>query len=154
MVVSLGLCALVVVQWARESALRTILAGMDVRLKSAEADASDLADKVRSYEEEIRRLTGLGETASTRAMEQQAEVDRLTTLLRERDAAAAVAVPEDFAATLKARNAEVTQQNGAITRQNEALRKLVRERDDLTDKLNARTREFNELTVKYNKLVK
>lgn len=151
-VVSLGLCALVVVQWTRESALRTILAGMDVRLKSAGADASDLADKVRTYEGEIRRLTGLQETSAIKATERQREVGRLTALLTERDAAAAL--PEDFVETMKARNAEVARQNGAITKQNAALRELVRERDDLTGRLNARTREFNELTAKYNKLMK
>lgn len=166
--ISLGLSLLVVVQWTRESSLRKELSGMDVRLISSEAETSDLKDKVRSWGEEITRLTELNKTAESKAEEQKQEIARLTGILQARDAAEATASasaspggPTDVAATLKARNEEVIRQNEAttklneaVTRQNASLQKLVRERDDLVDKLNARTRELNELTLKYNKLAK
>jgi uncharacterized protein YdcH (DUF465 family) len=41
-----------------------------------------------------------------------------------------------------------------MEKQNELLKQLVQERNDAIAKLNARTREFNELVEKYNKLTK
>jgi len=159
--ISLGLSLLVIVQWTRESGLRRELSAMDVRVMTAEAETSDLRDKLRSWGEEISRLTELNKTAVVKEAEQKEEIARLTGILQARDAAQAAEVPADYAATLKARNEEVLKQNEATARQNEAitkanaaLQKLVRERDDIVEKLNGRTRELNELTQKYNKLAK
>jgi hypothetical protein len=55
---------------------------------------------------------------------------------------------------LKDHNAAVTAQNSAIEKQNALLKQLANERDTAIEKLNARTREFNELVEKYNKLGK
>jgi hypothetical protein len=45
-------------------------------------------------------------------------------------------------------------QNAAIAKQNALLRQLTAERDAAIGQLNLRTREFNALTEKYNKLVR
>ena len=156
-VITLALCALVVVQWVRESALHTDLSSMDKRLHSSEAAQSDLEDKLKTWESEIQRLTENSTAAAKKEKELQAEIARLTTELTTRDAelkSASAAPPPDFVATMKARNDEVLKQNEAITKANASLQKLVQERDALAEKLNNRTREWNELTEKYNKLVK
>jgi chromosome segregation ATPase len=151
-----ALCALVVVQWVRESALKRDLSGMDMRLKSSEAAQSDLQDKLNTWEGELKRLTEQSAAAAEKEKELQTEITRLTTELTIRDTElkTATAAPPDFTAQMAARNEEVSKQNEAIAKQNEALKTLVRERDSLTEKLNARTREWNELTEKYNKLLK
>ena len=151
-----ALCALVVVQWVRESALKRDLSGMDVRLKSSEAAQSDLQDKLNTWEGEIKRLTEQSAAAAQKEKDLQSEITRLTAELTSRDneLKAAAAAPPDFVAEMKARNEEVAKQNEAIAKQNEALKALVQERDSLTEKLNSRTREWNELTEKYNKLLK
>jgi chromosome segregation ATPase len=155
-IITLALCALVVVQWVRESGLHTELSDMDKRLRSSEAAQSDLEDKLKTWESEIQRLTENSTAAAKKEKELHDEIARLTTELTARDAElkTASAAPPDYVATMKARNEEVTKQNEAITKANAALQKLVQERDALVEKLNARTREWNELTETYNKLVK
>ncbi|HWB03210.1 MAG TPA: hypothetical protein VG796_09315 [Verrucomicrobiales bacterium] len=152
----LALSALVVVQWVRESGLHRDLSDMDKRLRSSEAAQADLEDKLKNWEEEIKRLTENATAAATKEKELQAEIARLTTELTTRDAAlkTATEAPPDFVATMKARNEEVAKQNEAITKANAAIQKLVQERDALIEKLNARNKEWNELTEKYNKLAK
>ena len=59
-----------------------------------------------------------------------------------------------FTTNLKDHNAAVTAQNSAIEKQNALLKQLTTERDAAIEKLNARTREFNEVVEKYNKLAK
>ncbi|HEX2747116.1 MAG TPA: hypothetical protein VHM91_03885 [Verrucomicrobiales bacterium] len=155
-VITLALCALVVVQWVRESSLHTDLTAMDKRVHASEAAQSDLEDKLKTWEAEIQRLTENATAASKKEKELQAEITRLTTELTTRDAElkTASAAPPDFVATMKARNDEVLKQNEAIKNANAALQKLIQERDALAEKLNNRTKEWNELTGKYNRLVK
>ncbi|MDB6133729.1 MAG: hypothetical protein JWM59_1972 [Verrucomicrobiales bacterium] len=152
--VSLALCMLVVAQWTQDSKLRRKLSGMDERIMVAEATASDLQDKVRMWEAEIARLTENAKTAAAREEEQKKEIERLNGILKERDAAQATVVPEDYAANLKNLGEEINKRNESIAKLNTSVQKLMRERDDFADRLNARTREFNELTAKYNKLAK
>jgi peptidoglycan hydrolase CwlO-like protein len=152
----IALSALVVVQWVRESSLHTELSGMDKRIHASEAALSDLEDKLKTWEAEIQRLTENATSAAKKEKELQAEIARLTMELTTRDAElkTAAAAPPDYAATMQARNEEVTKQNEAIQKANASIQKLVQERDALITKLNARTKEWNELTEKYNKLAK
>ena len=46
----------------------------------------------------------------------------------------------------------VRMQNSAIEKANTQLRQLARERDEAISQLNERTKAFNELVEKYNKL--
>lgn len=155
-VFSLALSALVVVQWVRESNLRVDLDAMDKRVHASEAAQSDLEEKLRTWESDIKRLTENNIAAAAKEKELETEIARLTTELTTRDEElkAATAAPPDFANTMKAHNEAVTRQNEAITKANASLQKLSQERDALAEKLNARNREWNELTEKYNKLLK
>lgn len=152
--VSLALCVLVVAQWAQDSNLRRKLPAMNEKIMVAEATASDLQDKVRMWEAEIARLTENAKTAAASGEEQKKEIERLNGILKERDAAEAAAVPDDYAANLKNLGEEISKRNESITKLNTSVQKLMKERDDFADRLNARTREFNELTAKYNKLAR
>lgn len=151
-----ALCGLVIVQWVRESALRRDVAERDLRVKSSEAAQSDLQDKLKTWEAEIRRLTDNAAAAAEKEKELQAGITRLTAEVTAHDAKlkTAAAAPPDFVEAMKARNEEVARQNEAIGKQNAALQKLTGERDALAEKLNARTKEWNDLTEKYNKLLK
>lgn len=146
LVLCLGLCVLVGAQWIRESGLRRELSERELRLRGAEDRSAALAEQVRGQEEEIRRLMEARSEAVTKREEMAAETVRLTGLLAER----AAAVPPDYAETMEARNTEVARQNEIIVGQNAALKELVRERDGLAARLNARTREFNDLVRKQN----
>lgn len=155
-VISLGLSGLVIAQWVRDSAQRLEQAGLQARLMDSEATVADLNDKLKVWESELSRLTEVSKTAAAKEQEQAAEIARLTGILKERDAAqaSAAAPPADYADNLKNLGEEVSKRNELITKANGSIQKLMRERDDFADRLNARTRELNELTVKYNKLAK
>ncbi len=155
-VFSLALCALVVVQWVRESDLRVDLDGMDKKVCASEAAQSDLEDKLHTWESEIKRLTENNTAAAAKQKELQDEIARLTMELTTRDEELknATTVAPEMAEAVKTQNEAVTRQNDAIQKANFSLQKLVQERDALVEKLNARNREWNDLTEKYNKLLK
>ncbi|MES2705799.1 MAG: hypothetical protein V4726_04270 [Verrucomicrobiota bacterium] len=152
--ISLGLCALVVAQWTQDSRRRQRQSVIEMQAMAAEATASDLQDKLHAWESEISRLTELSKTAAAREEELKKEIERLTGILKERDAAGAGAVPADYGANLRKLEEEINKRNESITRLNASVLKATRERDDFAGRLNARTREFNDLTLKYNKLAK
>jgi methyl-accepting chemotaxis protein len=157
--ISLGLSGLVVAQWVRDSAQIAEQIRLHGELTNSEATVADLNDKLKVWESELTRLTEVSKNAAAKEQEQAAEIARLTGILKERDAAqatvnAAAAPPADYADNLKNLGEEVSKRNDLITKANASIQKAIRERDDFADRLNARTRELNELTAKYNKLVK
>jgi len=168
--VSLGLCAVCVVQWQRETRLRGHITDLVKRLEAENAARVEAERKVKEYEKEIERLTELRAEVEAKLVEVTREYNDLS-----RDSVAlgitiAVYMRElmqtqaNFSAAqsalgqgsnvMREHSAAVTAQNAAIEKQNELLKQLARERDSAIEKLNARTIEFNEMVEKYNKLSK
>ena len=169
-VISLGLCAVCIVQWQREARLRGHILDLVKRLEAENNLRIEAERKVREYEKEIARLTELRAEVEAKLVEVSREYNDLSADSVARGITIAIYMRElmqmqhGLEATqlafgkgteaLKSHNSVVTSQNSAMEKQNELLKQLVEERTDAISKLNARTREFNDLVEKYNKLAK
>jgi len=169
-VISLGLCAVCMVQWQREARLRGHILDLVKRLEAENTLRIEAERKVREYEKEIARLTELRAEVEARLVEVSREYNNLSADSVARGISIAIYMREvaqmqhgleatqrafgKEAEAIKSHNSVVTTQNSAMEKQNELLKQLAEERNDAIAKLNARTREFNELVEKYNKLAK
>lgn len=137
----LAMCGLCGVQWWRESRLREVAVTLRTDLSTMTGDRDHLNERAKAADAEILRLT----TAFTTL--------RATSVSREEHGAALQAI-ELLRCQLDYQNSIITEQNAAVKAQglstqgaNEIIRKLVVERDELV-------RRTNELTAKYNALLK
>lgn len=168
--ITFGLCALCVYQWRREDRYRGHIADLVKRLEAENAAKVEALRKVREYEKEIARLTELRAEVEAKLVEITREYNDLTHDSVARGITIAIYMREflqmsaGYSAAqialgrggdaVRERNTTVGAQNDAISKQNELLKQLANERDAAISKLNARTRDFNELVEKYNKLAK
>jgi chromosome segregation ATPase len=168
--VALGLCGLSVVQWKREAALRARVAEVTKMLQVENRARVESEEKAAAFEKEIARITQLREDTEAKLLEVTEELVATQADQLQRGFSIAVlsveiaqaralagAAEQQLAATQSAigdRNDAVVQQNEAITTANERLKQLAAERDKAIAELNARTRAYNELVEKYNKVVK
>jgi len=168
--IALGLCVICTLQWTREAKLHRILRELSSQLQAESNLRIEAEEKAARFEEEIARLTALRAevegklltaTEESRALieDQTARGYSIAVLMNEtRNAQAQLDALKDLAGqgtgAIKDRNAEVTAQNAAIEKANAQIKSLADERDAAIIQLNARTREFNELVEKFNKLAK
>lgn len=168
--ITFGLCALCVVQWQREDRYRGHIVDLVKRLEAENAAKVEALRKVREYEKEIARLTELRAEVEAKLVEITRDYNDLTHDSVARGITIAIYMREYLQMSagynaaqialgrggdaVKERNATVTAQNSTIEKQNQLLRRVAAERDAAIDRLNARTRELNELVGKYNKLAK
>ena len=169
-VISLGLCVVCLVQWQREARLRGHILELVKRLEAENSLRIEAERRVREYEREIARLTELRAEVEAKLVEVTREYNDLSADSVARGISIAVYMREVMqmqhgleatqrafgkgAEAIKSHNSVVITQNSAMEKQNELLKQLVEERNDAITKLNARTREFNDLVEKYNKLAK
>ncbi len=168
--ISLGLCVVCILQWKREDRYRGHISDLVRRLEAENAAKVEALRKVREYEKEIARLTELRAEVEAKLVEVTREYNDLSHDSTARGITIAIYMRDlmqlqhGLQATqlafgrnldvIKGHNGTVNAQNDAIEKQNNLLKQLADERDDAIGKLNARTREFNELVGKYNKLAK
>lgn len=168
--ISLGLCAICVVQWQREFRLRETIGELRSKLVAENKLRVDAEQKVEEYGREIERLNSLRAEIESKLLTTTEELRDRTVDQGARGYSIAVIMNEAIRTSseleaieklagkgteaIKQRNAEVTAQNAAIEKANAQIKQLVGERDEAITKLNARILEFNELTEKYNKLGK
>lgn len=168
--ISLGLCGVILMDWRLETRLRGHILDLVKRLEAENTMRIDAERKVRAYEKEIARLTILRAEVEAKLVEVSRECAALSKDSTARGISIAIYMREVMqmqhgleatqrafgkeAAAIKDHNAVVTTQNSAMEKQNALLKQLAEERNDAIAKLNARTREFNELVEKYNKLAK
>jgi uncharacterized coiled-coil protein SlyX len=169
-IVTLGLCAVCVVQWVREERLRGHIADLAKRLEAENTARVEAERKAAEYEKESERLTILRAEVEAKLLATTEELTAvgndsvsrgvtlaifLNQLVQTQTKLTAMenAVGKGTEA-LKDQNESVAAQNATITKQNELLKQLANERNAAIEKLNSRTKEFNELVEKYNKLAK
>lgn len=137
----LALCGLCAWQWNRERSLRDLVGTQQTQISTLTAKHNDLEARVKAANAEVLRITAsLGELrANSVSKEVHTEALKTGTTLRD---------------TVTKQNAAITQQNEMITKQNTAvqqandnIKKLTTERDDLAKRL-------NEVSAKYNELIK
>lgn len=166
----LGLCGVCLVQWQREFVLNARIDEITAQLVAENKLRIEFEEKAMRFEQEIARLTTLRADTEAALLDATEQVQLLTVDQSGRGYSlgvwmnAASGAKAELAAykrlagegtdALKDRNTEVTSQNQAIEKANATIKELVTERDGVINQLNARTREYNELVEKYNKLAK
>jgi chromosome segregation ATPase len=170
LVSALALCGLSVVQWLREAELRAEIQSLTLQLQSETQLRIETQEKAAAFELEIARLTQLRADTEAKLLAVTEELTLTQTDQLQRGVSIALLANEyaqarsqaqlaeqrlaETTAAIANRNEDVTGQNTAITTANERLKKLTAERDTAIAELNARTKAFNDLVTKYNKLVK
>lgn len=168
--ISLGLCAVCVLQWQREVQLRARISSLVTQLEAENKQRVQAEQKVYEYEREIERLEGLRAEIETkllttteelrdRTVDQTARGFSLAVIMNEAirtgtELSALQQLAGQSTSAVTERNAAITSQNAAIEKANTQIKQLARERDEAITQLNNRTQEFNELVEKYNKLGK
>lgn len=143
-----GLCGLCIFQWKRESDFRAAILDLSTRLHGKTQALSEAEARIATLQTEITRIETLRADTEAKYL---ATLDELRPLQLDWTARGhTIFALSQYAAAAPAAES----QNEAIAKQNELLKQLAAERDAAIEKLNARTREFNALTEKYNKLVK
>lgn len=140
--VSLGLCVVCVAQWHREAAFRHHLAVAANELQSASVAHHEVIENSSAFEKEIARLTQLRADTEAKLVE---VTDQLT---------AARKLAAGAGDVLGDRNRAVEAHNAAMTEANARLQQVTAERDHALEDLNQRTRAYNELITKFNKLAR
>ena len=170
LVSALALCGLCVVQWLREAELRAEIQSLTLQLQAETQLRIETQEKAAAFELEIARLTQLRADTEAKLLAVTEELTLTQTDQLQRGVSIALLANEfaqarsqaqlaeqrlaETTAAIANRNEDVTGQNTAITTANERLKKLTAERDTAIAELNARTKAFNDLVTKYNKLVK
>ncbi len=167
---SLGLCGICLVQWQREFRLRATILDLRTALVAENKLRIEAEAKVEQYGQEIERLNAIRQEIESRLVDLTEQVQTLTQDQSARGYSIALLMNETLRArselkayqklagqgsdALKKHNETVTAQNSAIEKANLQIRQLAKDRDEAITRLNERTREFNELVEKYNKLSK
>jgi len=145
-----ALCGICLFQWRREADFRTAIASLTEQQRAERKSRAEAESRITALETEIQRVGTLRADAESRYLAAHDELRRLQadwdgrgdTILALGKPAAAPASEGDIPSF----------QNGAIRKQNEIIKQVAAERDAAIGQLNARTREWNALTEKYNKL--
>jgi chromosome segregation ATPase len=167
---TLALCGLSVIQWKREAEFRAKIQSLTLQLQAENQLRIETQEKADAFELEIARITQLRADTEARLIEVTDELTLTQTDQLQRGVSIAILSSELSQARSQAESAEkqlaettaalaeyntgVTSGNTAITTANERLKKLTAERDTAIAELNARTKAYNELVAKYNKLAK
>jgi chromosome segregation ATPase len=159
--VTLALCALCVAQWAREASFRARMNELERDLVGQGRLRSEAVAQAEVFTQEIERLTTLRADTEARLLEMTARVQELeqanrprdeklaaleseVTQLRDEAGAAREALARSTAA-VAGQNSAVEEHNAIIEKASTQLKKVTAERDEAIEKLNARTRAYNEL---------
>ena len=152
-IISLGivlaaLCGLCLWQWKREAEFRAAIGDYHTRLETETKVHTESRLRITALEAEVARLAELRDDTEAKYLETLAGLRALQPDWAQRGLTIEVLSRVSAAAPV------TESQNAAIQKQNGMLKTLAAERDAAIQKLNARTREFNTLTDKYNKLVR
>ena len=143
-----ALCGLCVWQWKREAEFRSALRDLSGRLDAETRAHGEARARIAVLEGEVQRVEKLRSDTEAKYL---AAVEELRGLQVDWQARA---LTIDILSRAAAAGEASETQSALIAKQNEMLRKVAAERDDAIQKLNARTRELNSVTEKYNRLVK
>jgi chromosome segregation ATPase len=159
--VTLALCAVCVAQWAREAFFRGRINELERDVAGQGRLRAEAVAQAEVFTKEIERLTTLRADTEARLLEMTARVQAMEQEqgLRDekRDAlesevqqlrAEGVAAREVLArstAAVASQNNAVEEHNAIIEKASTQLKKVTAERDEAIEKLNARTRAYNEL---------
>ncbi len=150
---SMCLCALIAVQWVRETDLRTNVQTLTDEGQNKSEYITNLVSRIDKNEKEILRLDGDKNrlTGQVKTNEEQIASLKLnlekTTFEKERFEK----LSDDYRKVVEKANENIKVQNDAIKKQNEDLQKLMEDRNTVVTKFNALAKEYKDLVEKWNK---
>ena len=154
MVLALGLCGLVAVQWQREVRLRRAVQELHRVVEEQRGKMQRLDGALQRAEEEIlrredatRQLTEAQETNRTNSVRREKELEQARADAQHQARQAAV-----YQEALAQANTNLQQQNQIIRQQQETLQQLTEERDDIARRYNQTVTEFHALVQQWNEL--
>lgn len=151
---ALSLCALISLQWVRETQLRSRLQKTMDELHAKSEEAQTLQGVVKRTEAEVLRLDNLKkemtETIKTNRQEitnLRRDVEKATT-----DIERHLKQIDVYKEALTTANQNIKKQNEDIKKQNEQLKQLADERNEAVGKFNTLAKDYNDLVNRWNKL--
>jgi len=170
MISVLALCGLCVAQWWREARYRQAVESLHGQLDDEHRLRVEAEKKITALEQENARIIQLRadteakllELSETFRLTQEDQLQRGTSiilltnemLLAKEKALALDLALKNARAALAAQSNAVGGSNEIISAANERLKKLTAQRDAAIREANERTKAYNELAAKYNKLVR
>jgi hypothetical protein len=167
---AVALCGLSVAQWVRENRLREAIASLHDQLDAEHKLRVDTEVKVVALELENARISQLRADTEAKLLEVTEELNLTQRDQLQRGASIIVLANEliksrqkvvvtekllaEANTAMENRSTDVTDQNGAITEANARLKQLTAERDKAIAEVNERTKAYNALGERYNKLTK
>jgi len=161
----LGLCGLSVLQWLREARLRQANERLHGQLDDEHGMRVEAEKKVAALEQENARITQLRmdteakllELSETYRLTQEDQLGRgASIIILTNEMLKAQSKVSALEVALSRAQEQVTANDSTtvISEANERLKKLTAERDEAIRQANERTKAYNELAAKYNKLVR
>ena len=142
------LCALVAVQWTRETHLHGQVAALSQEVDDKAGALQATAGQLQRSEAEVKRLEALKVELTDTVKSNRFEISGLK---KDFDKAQAQARQgEVYKEALQQANESIKKQNESIVKQNEDLKKLMAERNELVTKFNKLTVEYNDLAKQWN----
>ena len=143
-----GLC---LYQWKREAEFRAAIVDLSGKLHAETKTRTEAEQRILTLSAEISRLETLRADTETKYLAAMEELGPLQADWTARGVI--IRALSEMAEKPATADQPSVNQNAVIEKQNQLLKSLASERDAAISKLNARTREFNALTEKYNKLI-
>ena len=150
---ALCLCALIAVQWVRETDLHKNVQGLTDTIHDKSEAIQSLQAQLHRDEEEIRRLDGLKNDLTATVKSNRVEIVSLTKALDKANAEndKNLSQIEVYKEAVKTANDSILKQNEEIKKQNEEMKKLAEDRNELAKKFNKIAADYNDLATKWNK---
>jgi len=151
---ALALCALMVVQWVRETHLHKQVQQLANEVHDKAESIQTLQATVRRDEGEIQRLDTLKNELTDTVKSNKLEISSLAKDLEKMTSESEKnqRQAEVYKEALDKANENLLKQNEDIKKQNEEMKKLVDDRNETVRKFNAMASNYNALASNWNKL--
>jgi chromosome segregation ATPase len=150
---ALCLCALIAVQWVRETDLRKNVQALTDTIHDKSEAIQNLQVQLHRDEEEIRRLDGLKNDLTATVRSNRLEIANLSKALDKANVENEknLRQVEIYKDAVKTANDSIVKQNEEIKKQNEEMKKLAEDRNEMVKKYNDLAKQYSDLADKWNK---
>ena len=150
---ALCLCALIAVQWVRETDLRKNVQALTDTIHDKAEAIQNLQVQLHRDEEEIRRLDGLKNDLTATVKSNRVEIANAAKALDKANAEndKNLRQIDAYKEAVKTANDSIIKQNEEIKKQNEEMKKLAEDRNAMVKKYNDLAKQYGDLVDKWNK---
>jgi septal ring factor EnvC (AmiA/AmiB activator) len=150
---ALCLCALIAIQWVRETDLRKNVQALTDTIHDKSEAIQNLQLQLRRDEDEIKRLDGIKKDLTATVKSNNVEIASLSKSLEKANVENERNLKqiENYKEAIKVANDNILKQNEDIKRQNEEMKKLAEDRNEIVKKFNDVAKQYSDLVDKWNK---